>query len=213
MNPSGILEVFRYGSVQRFARKHLDMQVVDIRTMMRLPLPEVGLHGGCNFAATAILCNLVSGISVVLFDPPKRYYPTARKRAQRKSGRDRGIRFKAVLECHFPWAKGERKAARISVLYDYVRNPLAHELGMDPEWSSGRTAILKGPLTDPQIEELETAESKPSWVPQPVGRRGRGWYVSVAGLYWGVFWLLRNLSADPRQMTAANKRLAKRRAY
>ncbi len=213
MEPSEIPELARYRSVRRFVRKHLDMQFADVRTMLRLPLPELGLHGGCNFAAAATLCDLLSGISVVLFDPPPRYYQTKQQQEAKQKGRDRGIRFKALLDGYFLWEQGQRKAACISVLYDRVRNPLAHELALDRKGSRTKVAILKKPLSEEQIVEMESSTARPSWLPQPIERRGRRWRLSVPGLYWGTFQVLKRLTLDRFQMDAAGKHLSRRRVY
>ena len=68
---SNIPELRNYPKVLDFVEKHLSMQFGDVRSMLRLPLPKSGIEYGCNFAATATLCNLISGISVTIFKPSK----------------------------------------------------------------------------------------------------------------------------------------------
>ena len=194
-NLSEIPEVVSYPAVRRFLRNHVEMQIEDLRSVLRLPLPNHGLHGGGNFAATAILCNLISGISVVLFDIPPEYHAW-RSRLSKRSRRNRGKsgrRFEALLYHYFPWEKGDNRAARISALYDLARNPLAHELGLDPNSRkrNPHVGIAKKPLTGDQIVELETSIRKPGWARPPILRRGREWRISVEGLYWALHRLLR----------------------
>ncbi len=126
---------------------------------------------------------------------------------------DRGVRFRALLREHFPWERGERRVARATLLYQYVRNPLSHELALDPQGSRRRVRIQKESLTEDQIQELQKAVSRPSWVAKPLVRRGEQWRVSVPGLYWGVFRLMHQLASDHRQMVIANRKLERRRAY
>ncbi len=71
MRLSDIPELQNYPNVSDFVEKHLSMQFGDVRSMLRLPLQKSGIEYGCNFAATATLCNLVSGISVTIFKPSK----------------------------------------------------------------------------------------------------------------------------------------------
>jgi hypothetical protein len=194
LQPSDIQGLAQYSQVKRFFTTHLDMQVNDIRGMMRLPLPEIGITGGCNFAAAASLCNLVSGTSKVLYSPTN-------------SNAGSGQRFKEVLQIYFPWDPSDDKEAVAELLYDLVRNPLAHSLGV-LESGSIPTAITKGPLTLEQIEELETSQVRPRWVPFTVARNSSGNFVSVEGLYWGYFRLLENLVGDAAQMSAAESSLS-----
>jgi hypothetical protein len=54
-------------NVHVFVHCHLFMQLDDVRSMLRLPLEDLGLTGGCNFAAPAILFNVLLGASQVLY--------------------------------------------------------------------------------------------------------------------------------------------------
>lgn len=65
--PSHFPEFKGYPHVHNFVAKHLDMQFDDVRGMLKLPLPKFGIPAGCNFAAAAAWCNLIGGISVVLY--------------------------------------------------------------------------------------------------------------------------------------------------
>jgi len=101
MRPSEFIDPQRYPSLFEFVRDHLDMQFNDVRAMLRLPLSELRITGGCNFAASSLLCNLISGISVVLYTHNS---PRRRKKAGKRW--DREDRFKEVLEDFFPWDPG-----------------------------------------------------------------------------------------------------------
>jgi hypothetical protein len=116
MLPSDFADLKRYPNVSRFVNEQLNMQFDDLRAMMKLPRPSQGLPAGCNFAAALTLCNLIAGIAVILFRPDKG-----------ASGKGRG--FVALLVKYYPWTPGETKKAKremAEILYDLVRNPLAH---------------------------------------------------------------------------------------
>src|SRR6185295_17334207 len=58
----------RYGPAATAAIKsslHLAVRphLHDVRAMLRLPLPEVGITAGCNFATVHVLLNVLSGLS------------------------------------------------------------------------------------------------------------------------------------------------------
>jgi hypothetical protein len=186
-------EFRNYPEVLNFATNHLDMQFNDVRGMMKLPLPAIGITGGCNFAAAAILCNLISGISVVLYTPKRR-----------KAGS--GEKFKSLLGDFYPWEPGEKKAEKSKAIYDLVRNPLAHSLGVLKKGSLP-LSIKKGALTEARLQELENASVRPNWVPLAVTGNSRAYVLSVVGLYWGVFDLVRRLAQSTKQMQQAEERI------
>ena len=70
MNISEFPDLAKYRAVDRFFRKHLDMQFNDLRTLMKLARPSQGLPGGCNFVAAVALANLIGGIAEVLYAAP-----------------------------------------------------------------------------------------------------------------------------------------------
>jgi hypothetical protein len=182
------------------------MQFDDVRGMMKLPVPEIGLPAGCNFAAAATLCNLISGISVVLYKPKIASQPAQGSGSERGSGR----KFKELLTQYYPWEKGENKEEKANVIYDLVRNPLAHSLGvLSVRKRSPRIVIRKDPLREDQLQEMETSSSRPCWVPLSVTADTAGYVLSVWGLYWGVFHLLKRLAMDTAQMQEAEKRLSR----
>lgn len=195
MLPSQFPEFKAYPAVDNFVTYHLAMQFDDVRGMMKLPLPQVGIGAGCNFAVVATLCNLISGISVVLYTP---------KGPNGGSGK----KFKELLEEFYPWEPGEKKAEKAKVIYDLVRNPLAHSLGVLKKGSLP-ISIVKDTLTEAQLEEMENSSVRPIWVPLAVTGGSTKYVLSVWGLYWGVFHLVWRLAKSTNQMHQADKRIAK----
>lgn len=199
MLPSELSEFEAYPDVLALVKNYLDPPFNDLRGLLKLPLPNVGITGGCNFASAALLCNLISGISVVLYTPTN---PKVCKR---------GDLFKGLMLEFFPWDdKDELRAEKTDILYGVVRNPLTHALGL-LETNSVRTVIAKSPLGETQIEHLEKSEARPAGVPPPIAcDRSTGNVVSVSGLYWGVFQMLRRLTTDRNQMDRAPENMRKR---
>ena len=184
------VEFQRYALVDAFVTNHLVMQLDDVAAMLRLPLPEVGIRAGCNFAAAATLCNLISGISTVLYKP----------RTKMRSG----LRFKELLKKYFPWEPTEDKEENAKVIYDIFRNPLAHSLGRQTK-TSLPVLIAKNRSEKDRIEELQQSTKRPESVPLAVrGDASKGYVLSVEGLYWGVIQMLRKLAEDTEQMHEAN---------
>jgi hypothetical protein len=66
--PSEYPELAPYPALQRLMREHVDMQFEDIRAMLRLPRPDIGIETGMNFSLGRALFDLISGASVVFFD-------------------------------------------------------------------------------------------------------------------------------------------------
>lgn len=197
MLPSELTDLSSYPRVQEFVRIHLDMQFNDVRSMMRLPLPELGMTGGCNFAAAAVLCNLVAGLAKVLYGRSKGQPGT-------------GDGFVAILLEFFPWQRRENRRKKAEALYEIVRNPLVHSLAVftTPAQRASRLGIGKGSLSESQLQSLETAQRRPPGLPLPVTNRGSRYKVNVPSLYWGVFQLFQRLANDRDQMTKAEVRLS-----
>ena len=116
---------------------------------MLLPIESLGIDGGCNFVVALAMCNMISGIARVLYTPA----------GQIPRGRDgAAIRFKSILRDFFSWELAENREGKINILYDVFRNPLTHSLGVQDEPRKRRVWILKSPLDEAQITELETSE-------------------------------------------------------
>ena len=192
-----IPELRRYPNVSAFVENHLSMQFGDIRSMLRLPLPELGITHGCNFAATANLCNLTSGISVTIFKPSSlagnRIYP--------------GKAFKQLLKNFYPWEPGDNRTDGAKTLYDLFRNPLAHALGVHG-LSSYQIQIAKAPLQNDLIEEIERSPTRPDWLPPGLSGSGRQWTLDSRGFYRDVFHMFWNLAKDVPQIRQAEQRFS-----
>ena len=141
--------------------------VRDVRAMLRLPLPELGMEHGCNFAVTDRLCSLISGISVTIFMPSNLV------------GGERigsGETYRQLIENFYPWALTEDRQETVRVLYDIIRNPFAHSLGVH-EQSDYIVNVRKEPLTPEQIEDLERSRTH---LPG-LSRSGQCWTLDARG--------------------------------
>src|SRR2546430_509260 len=117
MLPSEFPEVQSRAGLKRLLAEHVDMQFVDVRTMLQLPLadlargftptsyilkivrrilhlPELGLAGGCNFATASFLLNIIAGSSVCFYNTSESAFTTRN---------DRRDRFKKLLADFYPW--------------------------------------------------------------------------------------------------------------
>jgi hypothetical protein len=148
--------------------------------------------------------NAVSGISVVLYEPPA-------------DGRDTGRKFKGVLRDFYPWdvePSGSINCASegANVLYETFRNPLTHAFGFQAPEPPGRLSITRlgpSPLRDDELEALESSPVRPT----STALRGAGTLIrdkdtqaldlNAESLYWGVRELLRRLTADHARMELA----------
>src|SRR5438445_10987369 len=103
-------------AVHAFVKDRLSMLFEDVRGII--------VQRGYNFACANLLCDLISGLSVTAYRPAK-------------SNISAGEAFKALLESpFFPWEPGDNasiKKLKAEALYDFVRNPLTHALGVDEE--------------------------------------------------------------------------------
>jgi hypothetical protein len=201
LNLADRIDKKKYPLVYDFISNHVEMQFIDVRGMLKLPLPKQGISGGCNFAATAVLCNLISGISRTLYNPKE------------KSGAKKptsGKLFKELLRCYYPWEDSERKQmeCKIKTLYEVIRNPLVHALGVVDE-SNKQNVIEKRPLSIRQIDEIERSNKRPSWIERTVRLEKNKCIINVPGLYWGTYHTLIRLLEDDSQMTLTEERFRK----
>jgi hypothetical protein len=182
----------KYPLVYKFISSHVEMQFVDVRGMLKLPLPKQGINGGCNFAAMAVLCNLISGISRILYNSNKS---------------KAGELFRELLRYYYPWEAGEleQRDYKIKNLYDVIRNPLVHSLGVDDK-SDKQIVIEKRPLSIRQINKIERSNKRPSWVKLAVRIEDNKYIINVPGLYWGTYHMLIRLLKDTRQMALTEQR-------
>lgn len=175
----------------------------DVHTMLRLPLPNHELTAGCNFAIAQVLAATVSGISVTLYS---------------QDGH-KGARFKGVLRDYYPWSLEPGNFVQndegARVLYELIRNPLIHDLGLDLDKKrKAHKVIVKrlastpgGGLSEQFIEALES-RSRPSPISPTVSIQGARTVVLVEALYWGVRQMIEKLTTDPGRMKNAEALLA-----
>lgn len=201
---SDIPELQNYPNVSYFVEELLSMQFRDVRSMLRLPLPEQGItdsagYGGCNFAVATVLCNIVSGISVTVFRP------SSLSNNRIGSGRV----FRQLLENFYPWEQGDNGSEGAEALYSYFRNPLTHALGVQRDQSHQiRVGKSPSPLQNNQIEEMEESPTRPSWLPPGLSRSGQCWTLDARGFYRGVFHMFWNLARNEQQMGMAEQRFS-----
>jgi hypothetical protein len=180
-------------SLRRLCRDHFDMQIEDVRVLMRMP--KAGYPAGCNFATIAVLFNLIAGASVCFYD--------ASPKALATPG-DRGKRFKDMLVAFFPWPSAIAAKDGADVFYKYARNPLAHALGLDVP-NAPEIGMNKSPLSEKRIITLEDAPALPPWAPPPLRPQGSDYEIGAAGLYWGYHRLLHALFADATHSAGAER--------
>ena len=198
MLPSEFAEVAAYPSLRKLLQNQVDMQFEDLRTLMRLPLPEHGLTAGCNLSAAAILFNAIAGASVC-------FYNTSVEALTNRG--DRGKRFTEVLTRYYPWGGETLSVADcVACLYESARNPLAHAFGLDsPSSVRFEVRLSKRSLTPDEIAQLEECADRPTWLPPTLlvdRKRSTGAIrveVSVLTLFWGVHRMLHALLADREQ--------------
>lgn len=200
MLPSEYPEVGPYPQLKGMLERHVDMQFVDLRAILRLPLGE--LEGGCNYAATAILCNIIGGTSKCFYKADIQSFD--------KDKSNSGKKFKQLLCDFYSWQDEPlAKCQAVELIYKYTRNPLVHAFGLDAARLRDPIIYLeKRPLTREEIAVLEEEERRPDFLSGTVyehsDARGRSEYViSVHTLYWGTHRMLRALFADPREARAA----------
>ncbi len=167
--------------------------------MLRLPVPEIGISPGCNFAIAQVLASVVSGASVTLYS---------------HSG-STGTRFKGLLVDYYPWsdepssAGSKEESAR--AIYSLVRNPLTHDLGLDLERKHRTQKVLVKRLTTDQgrrgyteagVEALET-DTRPRNLSPTLKIEDDRVVLLVEALYWGVRKMLVNLINDADRVSAA----------
>ena len=203
MRLSDIPELQNYPHVFTFVRETLSMQFADVRSMLRLPLPEQGIidgagYGGCNFAVATVLCNLVSGISVTAFRP-----------SSLNNNRIGSARvFRQLLENFYPWEQGGNGIEGAEALYSYFRNPLVHALAVERESSHIQISKCPLPLQNEQIEEMEESSARPSWLLPGISGSGTQWNLVAEGFYRDVFHMFWNLARNEQQMRMAEQRFS-----
>lgn len=204
IDPSSYPELLPYPSLRRLVRWQVDMQFRDLRTLLQLPRRDVGLEGGCNFAAARLCFDLVAGASVLFYD--------SSAAALHERG-TRGQRFKRLLATYYPWLSGfdavvDEPAAEL--LYTMARNPLAHAFGVlgrdaaNPEADRPTFFVSKEQLDATSVAEIEQARELPTWMDPTIRHAGENIYtLFVPTLAWGIHRMLQRLFGDEQQATRA----------
>jgi hypothetical protein len=153
--PVGIL-----ADTEKLIRDHMEPHLIDVHSMFRLPIKDdPGLQGGCNFTIAQVLLSVVSGASIMLYDPAALGQPGERSRL-----------FNEILTKYYPWDQEPSIAGAwvgtdaAKQLYHVFRNPLAHALGVidakhNPKGQ--RVVVEKGPFEETVIEMTERATVRP----------------------------------------------------
>lgn len=199
-----LVDNHQYPKLSKFIEDHLNKEFEDLRSLLQLPKGE--LNAGCNVTTASMILNLISGLSVCLYDASFDHFMS-------KNTTGRGERFKGLLLSYYPWQSEPipRETSPISkeivvkVLYSSLRNPLTHCLGLYKPGEKDSIIISKSPMDIAQISELENNKARPQWL-NPTIQLSRSVYhyeIDVNTLYWGVHRLIENLLSDKCQMIAA----------
>jgi len=111
--------------VYDFMFNHVRMQCEDIGAMLRLPMQAHGLNNGCNFASASVICNLVSGVSVTIFQPAVIQKPDRHGNMQMIGS---GEAFREFVKAFYPDPSAQRRSDVADVLYkqQFPLIPLQH---------------------------------------------------------------------------------------
>jgi hypothetical protein len=220
MLPSDLTDFAAWPTVETFVNTRLTPHFADVRGLLERP--------GYNFLAATGLCSIISGISVSLFKP------VSANRVKKRKGKANGWRytdshgadaflgtselFRVLLETFYPWDASEASEQKAKVVYDFVRNPLAHALGENKK--PGYTIRIRKSKEDPpgsgthvglagaQLTQLEMATARPADLKLAIDGAGKTWDFRVESFYWGVYQLLLRLAKDISQMAAAQTRFS-----
>ncbi len=102
-----------YPRVHAFVFDHVRMQFEDIGAMLRLPIQAQGITNGCNFASASIICNLMSGISVTIFQPAVTQRPDKHGNMQPIGS---GEAFREFVKAFYPDSSAQRRRDVADVL-------------------------------------------------------------------------------------------------
>jgi hypothetical protein len=194
-------------SLHLAVRPHLQ----DVRAMLRLPLPEVGITAGCNFAAVHVLLNVLSGLSRLLGPGPTRSDAAFRKFVAR----------------WYPWQMEPRRSSfrqkrGTEALNDLFRTGFSHDLGLllesgpvdhrgriRPKFriAGRRLGVTKQPSLSPALlVELDGVTLRPNWLGPTIVADGKvGMLVAAVALYWGVRRLVFDHTSNRRAVSSLHK--------
>lgn len=182
----------------------------DVRAMLRLPLPELGITAGCNFAAAQVLLNVVAGLSRLLSPSPT----------------NSGDAFREFIKLRYPWAEeppdGLREGDGADALYDSFRNAFSHDLGLQlesvpigPKRIRGQfriggeqLSVTKHPVSAVELDALDNVHVRPPSIGATVTRQGREAIVSVIPFYWGIRRLIYDHTSTPALVASLDGMIA-----
>jgi len=201
-----------YAFVYRFVVDHVRMQFEDVGAMLRLSMQAHGLTNGCNFASASVICNLLSGVSVTIFQPPVTQRPDRHGRMQTIGS---GEAFREFVKAFYPDPSPQRRSEVADVLYRYLRNPFAHALGVLGKGGlrlkvtkvTPPNAATKGDgLSQAEVAAIEESPQRPGGMPLGVQGSGNQWEITVDFLYRDALDMMAALAQDARQMQQAEAR-------
>lgn len=206
-------DAFRpYPLVYAFVFDHVRMQFEDIGAMLRLPMQAHGLPNGCNFASASIICNLISGVAVTIFQPAVTQKPDKHGNMQTIGS---GEAFREFVKAFYPDASPQRRSDVADVLYRQLRNPFAHALGVLSKGPfqlaikkvvSAHAATKGDGLTQAEVAAIEESPQRPSGIPLGVQGSSNQWEIIVNFLYRDALDMMVGLAQDATQMQQAEAR-------
>jgi hypothetical protein len=201
-----------YPLVHDFVDNHVRMQFEDIGAMLRLPMQAQGINNGCNFAAASVICNLISGISVTIFQPAVWQKPN-KKGVMKPIGS--GDAFKEFVKTFYPDPTAQRRSEIADVLYKLLRNPFAHALGVVSKGTYqleikkvlSTSAVTRGDgLTQAEVTAIEESSQLSHGYTPGVQGSGNKWEIIADFLYRDALDMMVALAQDSTQMQQAEQR-------
>ncbi len=206
-------DAFRpYPLVYDFVFNHVRMQFEDVGAMLRLPMQAHGLNNGCNFASASVICNLISGISVTIFQPAVTQRPDRHGNMQTIGS---GEAFREFVKAFYPEPSPQRRSDVADVLYRQLRNPFAHALGVLSKGAfqlaikkvvSPNAATKGDGLTQAEVAAIEESPQRPGGIPLGVQGSGNQWEIIVDFFYRDALDMMVALAQDSPQMQQAETR-------
>lgn len=198
--------------VYDFVFNHVRMQFEDIGAMLRLPMQAHGLNNGCNFASASVICNLISGVSVTIFQPAVIQKPDRHGNIQMIGS---GEAFREFVKAFYPDPSPQRRSDVADVLYKQLRNPFAHALGVLSRHAyqleikkvlSKNAATPGGGLTQAEVTAIEESPQRPGGISLGVQGSGNRWEIIVDFLYRDALDMMVGLAHDTTEMQQAEAR-------
>jgi hypothetical protein len=207
------------GPIHELLRRQVDPQFRDLATLLQLPRPDVGLEGGGNLTAAGLICNIISGASVLFYEAS---VAAVKGRTSASNQLGSGERFRLALLCHLPWQHigALPREDVVKLLWKYTRNPLAHSLGVTKSRHllgfKGRGILMSKPvvgLPAQHVGDLMCGDEHPPQDSPPVVEiEGSYYVVHVPEFAWAVCRMVRHLLRDPDQLPKTTE-TARRIAY